>query len=77
MNDLMKTTIQIQERLRKIYLETYERSHYIFAIDDLDKVFRRLLTRFKGSPKIDEEQLLMLWRHECDWIYGKRMVSLN
>ena len=26
-------------------------------------------------PGCDREKLLLLWQHECDWVYGKRMVN--
>ena len=27
------------------------------------------------TPDCSREQLLLLWRHECDWLYGSRMID--
>ncbi len=27
------------------------------------------------TPDCNKEQLLMLWHHECDWLYGHRMID--
>lgn len=27
------------------------------------------------APDCSKEQLLLLWHHECDWLYGQRMID--
>ena len=27
------------------------------------------------KPGVSQERLLMLWRHECEWVYGQPLVS--
>lgn len=27
------------------------------------------------SPDCTKEQILLLWHHECDWLYGQRMID--
>ncbi|XP_051786676.1 dynein axonemal heavy chain 9-like isoform X2 [Erpetoichthys calabaricus] len=66
-------TIETQERLRTMFLETSERCHYIFTLRDLVKVFRYLCLSL--GPETSSEQLLCLWKHECEWVYGHRMVN--
>uniref|UniRef100_A0A8C5WK28 Dynein heavy chain n=1 Tax=Leptobrachium leishanense TaxID=445787 RepID=A0A8C5WK28_9ANUR len=66
-------TIELQERLRVVFLKTSQRCHYIFTLRDLAKIFRNLCLSQDGSTTVDK--LLTLWRHECDWVYGHRMSS--
>ncbi|XP_058855129.1 dynein axonemal heavy chain 17-like [Acipenser ruthenus] len=66
-------TIETQERLRTMFLRTSQRCHYIFTLRDLAKTFRNLCLSL--SPETSPEALLYLWRHECDWVCGHRMVS--
>ncbi|KAJ1184768.1 hypothetical protein NDU88_001571 [Pleurodeles waltl] len=67
-------SVELQERMRSAFLGTYERCHYIFTLRDLSKIFRNICLSLDGNTT--SEKLLYLWRHECDWVYGHRMVSL-
>ncbi|XP_069470025.1 uncharacterized protein [Ambystoma mexicanum] len=67
-------SVELQERMRTVYLGTSVRCHYIFTLRDLSKIFRNICLSLDGSTT--PEKLLYLWRHECDWVYGHRMVSL-
>ncbi|XP_018102433.1 dynein beta chain, flagellar outer arm [Xenopus laevis] len=66
-------TIELQERLRTVFLRTYQRCHYIFTLRDLAKIFRNICLSLDGSTTA--EKILRLWRHECDWVYGHKMSS--
>ncbi|KAE8625049.1 hypothetical protein XENTR_v10006145 [Xenopus tropicalis] len=66
-------TIELQERLRTVFLRTSQRCHYIFTLRDLTKIFRNICLSLDGSTTT--EKILHLWRHECDWVYGQRMSS--
>ncbi|KAM9320087.1 uncharacterized protein PAF06_004553 [Gastrophryne carolinensis] len=68
-----KVSIELQERLRTVFLGTPQRCHYIFTLRDLAKIFRNLCLSLDGGTSA--EKLLRLWRHECDWVYGHRMSS--
>jgi len=68
-------TVELQERLRSMFLRTPDRAHYSFALGDLEKIFRNLMMSL--APGFSQKDLLLLWRHECDWIYKKRMVRLR
>nr|CAB3238693.1 dynein heavy chain 8, axonemal-like [Phallusia mammillata] len=73
LSNITIVTVELQERLRGMYLRTPERAHYTFALGDLEKIFRNLMTSL--APGCRQRELLLLWRHECDWTYMKRMVS--
>ncbi|XP_069829066.1 uncharacterized protein [Dendropsophus ebraccatus] len=70
---ITKVSIELQERLRTVFLRTSQRCHYIFTLRDLAKIFRNICLSLDG--KATNEDLLRLWRHECDWVYGHRMSS--
>ncbi|XP_075192459.1 uncharacterized protein LOC142291659 [Anomaloglossus baeobatrachus] len=70
---ITKVSIELQERLRTVFLGTSQRCHYIFTLRDLAKMFRNICLSLDG--KTTNENLLRLWRHECDWVYGHRMSS--
>ncbi|XP_075119220.1 uncharacterized protein LOC142194092 [Leptodactylus fuscus] len=71
--DITKVSIELQERLRTVFLGTSQRCHYIFTLRDLAKIFRNICLSLDG--RTTHEKLLRLWRHECDWVYGHRMSS--
>lgn len=68
-------TIELQDRLRQMYLSIPERAHYLFTLNDLDRIFRNLLLSLQKD--CHHKDLLLLWRHECDWAYGWRMVCFK
>ncbi|XP_075707241.1 uncharacterized protein LOC142741794 [Rhinoderma darwinii] len=70
---IIKVSIELQERLRTVFLGTSQRCHYIFTLRDLAKIFRNICLSLDG--RTTNEKLLILWRHECDWVYGHRMSS--
>ncbi|CAK8694749.1 unnamed protein product [Clavelina lepadiformis] len=73
LSDLTMVTVELQERLRHMYLPVPTRAHYHFALCDLERIFRNLMLSL--APGCHQRDLLLLWRHECDWTYGRRMVS--
>ncbi|XP_075053831.1 uncharacterized protein LOC142139871 [Mixophyes fleayi] len=70
---ITKVSIELQERLRTVFLGTSQRCHYIFTLRDLAKIFRNICLSLDGGTTTDK--LLLLWRHECDWVFGQRMSS--
>lgn len=41
-------------------------------------IFHFLISRnvcLSLQPACDKRSLLLLWQHECHWIYGRRMVN--
>ncbi len=59
--------------MRALFLEKSERLHYVFTLRILTSLFRHICLSL--SPDCSKEQLLLLWHHECDWLYGKRMID--
>ncbi|KAM4702001.1 uncharacterized protein O3C94_002925 [Discoglossus pictus] len=73
LTSIATVSIELQERLRTVFLRTSQRCHYIFTLRDLSKIFRNICLSLDGSTT--SEKLLGLWRHECDWVYGYKMSS--
>nr|XP_006816782.1 PREDICTED: dynein heavy chain 17, axonemal-like [Saccoglossus kowalevskii] len=53
-----------------MFLPTAERCHYIFTLRDMMTVFKNLCSSL--IPRCDKEDLMLLWRHECQFVYGER-----
>ncbi|XP_063809812.1 uncharacterized protein LOC135027842 isoform X3 [Pseudophryne corroboree] len=70
---ITKVSVELQERLRTVFLGTSQRCHYIFTLRDLAKIFRNICLSLDGGTTSDN--LMLLWRHECEWVYGHRMSS--
>ncbi|XP_022099208.1 dynein beta chain, ciliary-like [Acanthaster planci] len=73
MSMVVNVTIEVQDRMRAMYLPTAERCHYVFTLRDMRKIFRNICLSLR--PNATRENLLLLWRHECEFIYGQRLVS--
>lgn len=59
--------------MRSIYLEKSERLHYVFTLRGLTSLFRHMCVSL--TPECTKKQILLLWHHECDWLYGQRMID--
>ncbi|XP_052258855.1 uncharacterized protein LOC127863384 isoform X2 [Dreissena polymorpha] len=70
---IVQVTTELQERLRAMFLSTAQRCHYIFTIKDLSCIFKNLCLSLQ--PGALKKNLLLLWQHECYWVYGHRMVN--
>nr|KAG5694045.1 hypothetical protein BaRGS_025624 [Batillaria attramentaria] len=66
-------TVELHNRLRTMFLPTAQRCHYIFTARDLANIFRNICLSLQ--PACEKSSLLLLWQHECYWVYGRRMVS--
>ncbi|XP_015758877.1 PREDICTED: dynein beta chain, ciliary-like [Acropora digitifera] len=66
-------TVELQDHLRGMFLPTAQRCHYIFTMKDLTMVFRNLCLTLR--PGCTPQELLLLWKHECDWVYGHRLID--
>ncbi|EDV28903.1 uncharacterized protein TRIADDRAFT_19158, partial [Trichoplax adhaerens] len=73
LSSIVNVTIEVQNKMRTMFLRTSSRCHYLFTMRDLTLIFRNLcLSLGPGCPSRD---LLLLWKHECYWIYAHRLVS--
>ncbi|XP_071095883.1 uncharacterized protein [Haliotis cracherodii] len=70
---IVKVTVELQDRLRTMFLPTAPRCHYIFTTRDLSTIFRNIC--LSQQPDSSRKHILHLWQHECFWIYGRRMVN--
>ncbi|XP_070202269.1 uncharacterized protein [Littorina saxatilis] len=70
---LVCVSVELTNRLRTMFLPTAQRCHYIFTARDLANIFRNMCLSLQ--PGCDKRNLLLLWQHECYWVYGRRMVS--
>ncbi|KAK3108743.1 hypothetical protein FSP39_014630 [Pinctada imbricata] len=73
LNLLVKVTVELQDRLRSMFLPTAQRCHYIFTLKDLAVLFKNLCLSLQ--PGCTKKNLMLLWQHECSWVYAHRMVS--
>ncbi|KAK6172547.1 hypothetical protein SNE40_016179 [Patella caerulea] len=70
---VVSVTVELQDRLRTMFLPTAQRCHYIFTIRDLSVIFKNVCLSLR--PGCSKSDLLLLWQHECFWVYGHRMVN--
>ncbi|XP_066025345.1 uncharacterized protein [Pocillopora verrucosa] len=73
LSDVSHVTVELQDHLRGMFLPTSQRCHYMFTMTDLTMVFRNLCLTLR--PGCASQDLLLLWKHECDWIYGRRLID--
>ena len=55
---------------------TYEKSHYIFSLRDMSKIFQGM---FLASPItiLNKTYFLKLWIHECMRVFHDKLVTDN
>ncbi|KAJ8316357.1 hypothetical protein KUTeg_006371 [Tegillarca granosa] len=70
---IVKVNVELQDRLRSMFLPTAQRCHYLFTMRDLGTIFKNLSLSLR--PACSRKNLLLLWQHECFWVYGHRMVN--
>lgn len=73
LKNVVQSSIELNYKMRSIYLEKSQRLHYVFTLRVLTSLFRQMCVSL--SPDCTKEELLMLWHHECDWLYGFRMID--
>jgi dynein heavy chain, axonemal len=73
LKNVVQSSIELNNKMRSIYLEKSQRLHYVFTLRLLTSLFRQMCVSL--SPECSKEELLLLWHHECDWLYGFRMID--
>ena len=71
MDKVVRATIELNERMRHLFDTTEERVHYVFSMKHLNQLFLNL--SFSLNEQSSAEEILSLWHHELDWLYGKRL----
>ena len=71
---LVKSTIELNERMRNLYQINCQRLHYVFTMKQISQLFRNFCLSLTSESTIDD--ILSLWHHEILWNYGKRLSNL-
>lgn len=71
---LVQGTIEVYDTVAANLLPTPDKSHYIFNLRDMSKVFQGLL---QSHPDVYDNQdaLIKLWVHECFRVFYDRLVD--
>ncbi|CAF4106350.1 unnamed protein product, partial [Adineta steineri] len=70
---IVKGTVELNQRMRSMYQINSQRIHYVFSMKQLTQIFRNLCVSL--TPECSIEDILYLWHHECQWLYGKRLYD--
>jgi dynein heavy chain len=77
-DSLVKSTLELFQRIKsaKELLPTPQKSHYLFSMRDISRVFQSLSKATFRTFKNDED-MVRLWVHECTRVVMDRLVSPN
>ncbi|CAD2220775.1 AAA+ lid domain/P-loop containing dynein motor region D4/Microtubule-binding stalk of dynein motor/ATP-binding dynein motor region/Dynein heavy chain region D6 P-loop domain/Dynein heavy chain AAA lid domain/Dynein heavy chain C-terminal domain containing protein, putative [Angomonas deanei] len=73
---LVKATIETYTRVSTDLLPIPSKSHYLFSLRDLSKVFQGIYGCYLDSLTC-KEHLVALWVHECQRVFSDRMNDEN
>jgi len=73
---MIKQTLQLHNEVAFKFRKTAANFHYEFNVRHLTNVFQGLLTARVETIK-EADNFIKLWVHECERIYGDRLVSPN
>lgn len=71
---LAEATINLFHTLQEQFLPTPAKSHYVFNMRDISKVFQGLYMAEKDSYE-SKEQVIKLWGHEILRVFHDRLIS--
>ena len=71
---LIKSTLSIQSEVERNFKKTAINFHYEFNVRHLTNVFQGILMA-KQEQIGDPDKLVRMWVHECERIYGDRLVN--
>jgi len=71
---VIKSTLELHREVSAKFRKTAANFHYEFNVRHLTNVFQGLLTAKVEAIK-EPDHLVKLWVHECERIYGDRLVS--
>lgn len=67
-------TINLYNKIKEIFLPTPNKSHYVFNMRDISRVFQGMYRADKNFHD-SKESLVKLWVHECLRIFHDRLVN--
>ncbi|XP_023292211.2 dynein beta chain, ciliary [Lucilia cuprina] len=71
---LVQTAINLHQKVAASFLPTAVKFHYNFNLRDIANIFTGMLyANFKTCP--NPNMLLRLWVHECNRVYGDKLVD--
>uniref|UniRef100_A0A674EYS7 Dynein axonemal heavy chain 17 n=1 Tax=Salmo trutta TaxID=8032 RepID=A0A674EYS7_SALTR len=71
---LVTSAIMFHQRISTSFLPTAVKFHYVFNLRDLSNIFQGLLFSMPECVRAPAE-LVRLWLHECDRVYGDKLVE--
>ena len=71
---LIKSTLSIQAEVERTFKKTAINFHYEFNVRHLSNVIQGILQARNEAIK-EPDHMVQLWAHECERIYGDRLVS--
>ncbi|XP_073817376.1 dynein beta chain, ciliary-like [Musca autumnalis] len=73
---LVQTAINLHQKIAATFLPTAVKFHYNFNLRDISNIFTGMLyANFETCP--NPNMLLRLWVHECNRVYGDKLVDKN
>lgn len=74
--NIVNSTIELYVKIQtsKELLPTPAKSHYIYNLRDLSKVFQGI-TKASSKSFTNESDFIKLWAHECSRIFKDRLIS--
>lgn len=75
---IVSSTIELYNKVQtsKELLPTPAKSHYIYNLRDLSKVFQGI-TKASNKSFFNDNDFIKLWAHECSRIFKDRLVSVE
>lgn len=77
-DNIVSSTVELYNKVQnsKELLPTPAKSHYIYNLRDLSKVFQGI-TKANNRALITENDFIKLWAHECSRIFKDRLISIE
>ena len=77
-DNVIGSTIELYRKVQssKELLPTPAKSHYIYNLRDLSKVFQGI-AKATNKSFFNENDFVKLWAHECSRIFKDRLISLD
>ena len=77
-DNIIGSTIELYNKIQtsKELLPTPAKSHYIYNLRDLSKVFQGITKANYRSCSSDND-LIKLWAHECSRVFKDRLISIE
>ena len=72
---IVSLTVELQSSLKRVFVQTQERSLYLFTLRDISNIFRSLCLILE--PNCPVREFVQLWNHEVCWSYEQKLVNYN